>query len=82
MSLKNIFYRDIDSYENASMAQAFEASCYCSICALEIENYVPDYFCGELINPACNACKDKADIVMDPFSSFPADGLPCSLLSH
>ena len=25
----------------------------CSICAITIPHYVPEYFCGEVVNPAC-----------------------------
>ena len=53
------------------------------ICALKLENYVPDYFCGEQINPACEACKFGTEGPSnDPFSAFPTDGVPFSLLSH
>ena len=52
----------------------------CSICSLSIPNFIPDYFYGEKMNSACTKCKGpEAD---DPFSSFPLDGLPQSLISH
>ena len=55
----------------------------CSICAVTIANYVPDYFCGEPLNPACIRCKSAASIEEpDPFSSFPVFGMPISLASH
>ena len=31
----------------------------CSICSLDIPEYVPEYFCGEKYNPTCESCKDK-----------------------
>ena len=31
----------------------------CSICAVRIENYVPDYFLGEKFSPACGTCKEN-----------------------
>ena len=30
----------------------------CTICAETIENFVPKFFCGEQINPACQECDD------------------------
>ena len=51
----------------------------CSICACLIPNYCPDYFCGELYNPACVQCKENTN---DPFSSFPTPSQPPSLVSH
>ena len=59
----------------------------CSICALGISDYVLEYFCGEVVNPACDECKIKANLseedwTMDPFSSFPSSGIPISLVSH
>ena len=56
---------------------------YCSICANPIMDYIPDYFCGETINPACRKCKRYESILDDdPLSSFPDYGVPCSLISH
>ena len=52
---------------------------YCSICATKIDVYEPEYFSGELVNPACTSCKDNA---AETFSSFPVDGMPSSLASH
>ena len=52
----------------------------CSLCGVNIRNYVPDYFFGEIINPACIKCKGPE--ILDPFSSFPDDGIPSSLSCH
>ena len=59
----------------------------CSLCSEAIINYIPEYFLGEVINPACDKCKLDAGLliesgVLDPFSSFPIDEVPPSLLSH
>ena len=54
---------------------------HCTICSRPIENYIPDYFCGERINPACYECK-KDDDLCDPFSSFPSSDIPPSLVAH
>ena len=57
---------------------------FCSICSDPIENYQPEYFCGEKYNPACDACKsnDSSWCPNDPFSSFPSACQPASLVSH
>ena len=34
----------------------------CSLCGVNIENYVPKFFLGELVNAACVNCEDKDDI--------------------
>ena len=78
----------IESLDNAiihkgkdqEVVRLSEDLCLCSLCGIEIRNYVPDYFMGEIINPACNECKG-AD-VWDPFSSFPDDDIPISLYGH
>ena len=59
----------------------------CSICAVEIRGYIPEYFCGEVVNPACDECKMNANLseddhTMDPISSFPLQGIQNSLVSH
>ena len=56
----------------------------CSICASEILDYYPEYFCGEIFNPACEMCKVNDDTwnPHDPFSSFPTPSQPTSLVSH
>ena len=56
----------------------------CSICATIIDNFQPDYFCGEMYNPTCQTCKanDSSWFQDDPFSSFPSDSQPPSLVSH
>ena len=56
----------------------------CSICAKPIPHFKPDYFMGEKINPACYDCNMRADVNYgkDPFSSFPDNGVPYSLVSH
>ena len=52
----------------------------CSICALPIKDFVPDYCVGEMVNSACSHCKD--DSYKDPFFSFPSSDIPPSLASH
>ena len=59
----------------------------CSICAIQIFNRIPEYFCGEVVAPICDECKRYANLsdleqTFDPFSSFPASGIPISLISH
>ena len=56
----------------------------CSICASNIPDFTPEYFCGELLNPACEACKacDSLWNPDDPFSSFSSPCQPTSLVSH
>ena len=53
----------------------------CSICASKIPDYTPEYFCGEVFNPACEAC-DSSRNPDDPFSSFASPSQPSSLVSH
>ena len=64
-----------------------ESDTYCSICAEPIYAYIPEYFCGEKVNASCDRCKRDANLLLDdhspdPFVSFPADGMPISLVSH
>ena len=56
----------------------------CSICALEISNFIPEYFCGEKYNPTCEKCKadDSSWNPDDPFSSFPSPTQPSSMVTH
>ena len=55
----------------------------CSICGKEIPNYIPDYFMGERINPACSQCKVyNTDDDEDPYGSFPESEMPVTLVSH
>ena len=55
----------------------------CSICCVQIDAYIPDYFCGEKINPACQNCKGEDDTQCpDPFKSFPDFDIPPTLISH
>ena len=66
---------DLDWYE-----------CY-SICASSIVDYVPQYFCGQLVNPVCEQCCRDANVFIDdqlsdPFSSFSNSHMPSSMVSH
>ena len=58
----------------------------CAICAMEMTGYVPEYYHGSIVEPVCETCNLEANLssdqVFDPFSSFPADGPPVSLVSH
>ena len=56
----------------------------CSLCAMEIPNFIPEYFCGKKYNHACNICeeKDSSWAPDDPFASFPTPTQPSSLVSH
>ena len=56
----------------------------CSICGIDIVDYIPEYFMGEKYNPACLRCKasDSSWNPDDPFSSFPSPSQPLSLVSH
>ena len=63
-----------------------DSATFCTICAVRIDNFMPEYFLGEQINPACKDCLRAANIligdeVSDPFSSF-SDGMPTSLSAH
>ena len=57
---------------------------FCSLCSDPVNDYQPEYFCGEKYNPACQTCKsnDSSWFPNDPFSSFPSDCQPVSLVSH
>ena len=48
--LKKKYAKVIDKIEDPS-------STMCSICALKISNFIPEYFCGEKYNPTCESCK-------------------------
>ena len=52
----------------------------CTICATTIPHFAPEYFWGEMINPACIKCRGD-DHDEDPFKSFPY-GMPSSMVSH
>ena len=54
----------------------------CSICAQNIPDYIPEYFCGEELHPACVLCKENTFSSSDPFSNFPTSVQPPSLVSH
>ena len=72
--------------EEVTSSQAEPLIC-CSICSLEISCYIPEYFMGEVVNPACERCRRSAGLFIedesaDPFSSFPDLGVPSSIVSH
>ena len=56
----------------------------CSLCAIEIQNYIPEYFCGKKYNPACEDCKEEDTLwsLDNPFASFPTPSQPSSLVPH
>ena len=59
----------------------------CNICAADITDYLPEYFCGEAISPACNRCKKEANLedyemTPDPFESFLHAEMPFSMVSY
>lgn len=56
----------------------------CTICGDLIYNFQPNYFCGEMCNPACQTCKanDRLWSQDNPFASFPTSSPPASLVSH
>ena len=62
----------------------YETETFCSLCAIVIPDYIPEYFCGERYNPACQSCKASDDLwdPNDPFSAFPSPSPPVSLVSH
>jgi len=65
---------------NENLCNISTANCeWCSICASVIVDYVPQYFMGEMMNPACSKCNPDAS---DLFFSFPEEGMPFSLVSH
>ena len=53
----------------------------CSMCAIRIPNYIPEYFWGERINPACQKFRENDDMNADPFKSF-LYGMPVSYYRH
>ena len=53
----------------------------CTICSIVIDNYIPVYFCGHEVNPACSRCRSD-DVLLDPFYSFPNDDMPSTLVTH
>ena len=57
-------------------------STICSICGIPIPNFIPEYFWGEPINPACTECNKHEDYLWDPYASFPNSEMPVSLCSH
>merc|ERR1712179_739489 len=67
-----------------STLQVTNSKIVCSICAHPIDKFQPEYFCGEMFNPSCQTCKsnDSSWLPDDPFSSFPSDSQPASLVSH
>ena len=62
----------------------YKAEILCSLCGTSIPEFIPEYFCGEKFNPACQACKacDSSWDPDDPFSAFPLPAPPASLVSH
>ena len=81
---KNKKTKNVKNTTEPELPQYTNLGTFCSICAEPVENYQPDYFCGEKYNPACHACKsnDSSWFPNDPFSSFPSDCQPSSLVSH
>ena len=77
---------DLDFNSNYSSG-AFEGTISCTICECELEDYAPEYYCGRKISPTCDQCKINANLNIgssypDPFSSFPAEGMPSTLVGH
>ena len=75
-----------DDYSSVSNSHDLFNGEICSICSRQIANYIPDYFCGEKINPTCADCNSNEDFT-DTFSSFRitevnTPDLPPSLLAH
>ena len=58
-----------------------EDSVICSLCGNVIVEYIPDYFCGLKINPACQQCYNS-DSKDDPFGAFSGKSMPTSMNSH
>jgi len=59
----------------------------CSICAADIPDCIPEYFCGSAVNPACNQFKNNANLAdggmtPDPFDSFFESEMPNTMVSH
>ena len=61
-----------------------QSNSICSICGLDIQIYIPEYFLGQKYNPTCASCKasDSSWDPDDPFTSFPSSAQPSSLVSH
>ena len=87
-------YRSADSEISPNISAAtnspistsieFKNQVFCSICSCAIDDYIPEYFCGEKFNPACKTCKASDSLWPsdDPFSSFPSNSQPVSMVSH
>ena len=83
-SFMNFVKEDLDIKEDVTIAEpsyVLTSETMCTICSNIIDRYVPNYFLGEKVNPACAKCRGDDDL-LDPFSSFAIDGIPTSLVSH
>ena len=80
-SKKRIFKKKSD---NNKTIETPITTTLCSLCGVDIPNYIPEYFCGEKYNPACEKCKENDDawFPRDPFASFASPTQPTSLVSH
>ena len=76
--LNSTLNKDVTSVESSFLSTS---QIRCTICSALIDNFLPEYFCGEAVNPACCKCKNN-DSLTDPFSSFPIEGMPSTLISH
>ena len=81
--LKNQFATALESIDALKLALNDREE---EVRIVRIDNFMPEYFLGEQINPACKDCLRAANIligdeVSDPFSSF-SDGMPTSLSAH
>jgi len=74
-------YVTTDSTSKQGKSVIEEDSVICSLCGNVIVNYIPDYFCGLKINPACQQCYNS-DSKGDPFEAFSGKSMPTSMISH
>ena len=58
-----------------------EKTVVCTMCGDEIYEYIPDYFCGLMMNPTCQQCH-KSQLIQNPFEAFPENQMPTSMISH
>ena len=76
--------KEVKSQNITPVLNPHETETFCSLCAIVIPDYIPEYFCGDRYNPACQPCKacDKLWDPNDPFSAFPSPSPPVLLVSH
>ena len=62
---------DVESFDTTEINTENEKKEICSLCGVFIENYVPKFFLGVPVNPACVKCEDKDDIYDKEYNETP-----------